>query len=89
MYREIMWTEEAEQHIVRHLVCPTEVTALVNSRPVFVTAGRCGATLIYGCTDAGRYLLVVLAQAADGRWCVVTARDMTRKERHTFWRKEK
>jgi uncharacterized protein len=40
--------------------------------------------LIFGSTDAGRLLMVALAESEDGRWFVVTARDMTDPERRAF-----
>jgi hypothetical protein len=42
---------------------------------------------VFGTTNSGRYLLVVLAEASDGRDYVVTARDMTDAERQAFQRK--
>lgn len=47
------------------------------------------STLIYGRTDAGRHLLVVLAASADGRWHVATARDLSPTEMRTFRRKRR
>lgn len=85
--REIRWTEEAEDHIAGHDVTPDEVEQLVNSRPRLVVAGRQETEYVFGATSAGRYLLVVLAEAIDGRDYVVTARDMTDAERQTFRRK--
>lgn len=46
-------------------------------RPGLVEPGRGGTRLVYCTTTAGRYLLVVVAEAPDGRDFVVTARDMT------------
>lgn len=79
-----MWTEQAEDHISRHGVTPTEVEELVNSRPIYTSTGRDDSTLIHGTTNAGRFLLVVLTEAMDSRWYVVTARDMTQPEARTF-----
>jgi uncharacterized protein len=42
---------------------------------------------VFGTTDGGRYLLVVLTDSIDGRAYVVTARDMTNAERQAFRRK--
>lgn len=42
---------------------------------------------MFGTTSAGRYLLVVLTEAMDGRDYVVTAREMTNAERQAFRRK--
>lgn len=87
VYRELIWTEESEDHIARHQVAPQEVDEVVNSRPIYTAGGREETTLVYGTTGAGRYLLAVLAEAGDGRWYVVTARDMTGVEARTY-RKE-
>lgn len=54
------------------------------SRPRVVADGRDDTTLIFGATDAGRLLVVVLAESEDGRLFVVTARDMTDLERRAF-----
>lgn len=85
--REIRWTVESEAHIARHDVAPEEVEQVVNSRPRYEARGREDSTLLYGATDAGRALLVVLVEAVDGRWYVATAREMTDTERRTFRRK--
>jgi uncharacterized protein len=85
--REIRWTVESEAHIARHGVTPEEVEQVVTSRPRYEAVGREDSTLLYGVTDGGRLLLVVLAEAVDGRWYVATARQMTDTERRTFRRK--
>jgi hypothetical protein len=83
--REIRWTDWSEDHIARHGVTPAEVEEVVYARPRLITRGRDEATLTYGTTDSGRYLLVVTADDADGRTAfVVTARDMTTNERTQF-----
>jgi len=85
--REIRWSGESEDHIwTRHQVTPAEVEQTVNTRPRLTKAGREGVELVYGTTDAGRYLLVVLAEAMDGRDYIVTARDMDPAERRNFTR---
>ncbi|MFF5109953.1 hypothetical protein [Streptosporangium sp. NPDC000509] len=88
-YRAIYWTERSEEHIARHGVTPEEVEQVVFTRPYWEAAGREGSTLIYGVTDDGRYLLVVLVEsvAESGAWYVVTARDMTATEKRLFARK--
>lgn len=85
--REIGWNEASEEHIARHGVEPAEVEAVVATRPRWSSPGRGGTELVYGTTDAGRYLLVVLAMGADGRHFVVTARDMDVAERRLFTRR--
>lgn len=87
MYRETAWTEASEAHIARHAVTPGEVEDTINSRPVLTCRGREDTTEIYGTTAAGRMLVVIVAPALDGRWYVVTAREMTGNERDAFRRK--
>ncbi|MGH3785221.1 MAG: hypothetical protein ACRDRG_01420 [Pseudonocardiaceae bacterium] len=64
--REIRWTSESEAHIARHGVTP-EVEQAVNSRPRYEARGHEDSTLLYCATENGRTLLVVLAEAVDGR----------------------
>jgi uncharacterized protein len=86
--REIMWTDESEDHIWKqHGVRPAEVEDVVYCRPRYVTPGRGGIEEVYGQTSAGRYLLVILSEALDGRDYVVTARDMEPEERRLYQRK--
>jgi hypothetical protein len=54
---------------------------------IWVAAGREETRLVFAQTGTGRYLLVVLATASDGRDFVVTARDMTDNERRAFTEK--
>jgi len=83
---EIRWAEDSEQHIARHKVDPAEVEQVVNTRPRLIKPGRDGTQLAHGTTDAGRHLLVVVAEAEDGRDFVVTARGMDASERRSFIR---
>jgi uncharacterized protein len=85
--RDIRWTSESEAHIARHGVTPEEVEQAVNGRPRYEACGPEDSTPLYCATDGGRLLLVVLAEAVDGRWYVATARDMTDTERRAFQRK--
>jgi hypothetical protein len=64
---EILWTEESEAHIARHGITPGEVEDAIYSRPRWVASGREGTRLVFAQTGAGRCLLVVLAEALDGR----------------------
>ena len=83
---DIFWTDDSEIHIARHRVTPEEVEQSTH-RPFYTMTGRDGTTLLFGQTYAGRFLLVVLAKASDGRWHVVTARTMTVSERHIYKKK--
>lgn len=87
LVREIRWTDKAEDHIAAHNITPDEVEQIVYTRPRLVLRGREGTEYVFGTTDAGRHLLVVLTESIDGRGYVVTARDMTDAERQAFRRK--
>ncbi len=63
--REIRWTDQAEDHIAAHDVTPDEVEQVVHTRPRLVLRGREGTEYVFGTTDAGRYLLVVLTESID------------------------
>jgi hypothetical protein len=84
---EILWTEDSETHIARHRITAGEVEDAIYSRPRWIAPGRSDTRLVFAQTSAGRYLLVVLAEALDGRDYGVTARDMTDTERHAFTEK--
>ena len=54
---------------------------MVYTRPRLTAKGQGGTRLVFGTTDTGRYLVIVLTPDVDGRTAfVVTARDMTRRE---------
>lgn len=82
--REIRWTDDSEDHIARHDVSPAEVEEVVYMRPRLIDPGRNDTELVFGRTVAGRYVLVVLAEAEDGRSTIVTAREMTDSDRRRF-----
>ena len=84
MWRELAWSDDNEAHIAKHNVEPSEVEEVVNTRPQWEHAGAEESILVYGQTAAGRYLLVVLSESADGRWYVATSRDLTTTEMRTF-----
>ena len=70
----------------KHGVAFEEAAEVCESGEHHARRGREGFYEIYGRTDAGRYLLVVLAYRGSGRWNVVTARDMTQQERRLYRR---
>ena len=84
MWHEIAWTDESEHHIARHDVIPTEVHEVLQGEPKLYRQGREDTRLVFGATNSGRYLLVVLVESLDGRDYVVTARDMTPGEKRNF-----
>jgi uncharacterized DUF497 family protein len=70
----------------RHGVPFHEVEEACYAQRRHVRRGREGLHKIFSETDAGRHLLVVLAKLGGGVWRVVTARDMTQRERRLYRR---
>ena len=87
MWRELAWSDEGEAHIAKHDVRASEAEEVVTTGPRWEHPGAEGSTLVYGRSAAGRALLVVLVESADGRWYVATARDLSTREIRTFRRK--
>ena len=84
VFGEIRWTEDSEAHIARHSITAYEVEQALYTRPRLAVPGRENTTEILGTTDAGRYLLIITTQAADGRDFIITTRDMSPAEKRTF-----
>ena len=80
---EFWWDDDNIDHIADHGVEPYEAEEAIANR-LWLKRGGEGKYLAYGQTDAGRYLVVVLALKADDRLRVVTARDMTPAEKRRY-----
>ncbi len=70
----------------RHGVPFHELEEACYSRHRHVRRGREGLYKLFSETEAGRHLLVLLADLGDGVWKVVTAREMTDPERRLYQR---
>ena len=77
------WDDWNVNHIARHGVEPYGAEAACRGE-VVVVRGREGCYLAYGRTGAGWYLLVVLRSRERGVARVITARDMTQRERRFY-----
>jgi len=88
--REIRWTEWSEEHIAEHEVSAAEVEEVVYQKP-YLERREGQEVLVYGQTDSGRYLLVVLAPDTEPQETsfVVTARELTSKEKAAYRKKVK
>lgn len=82
------WDEENVEHIADHGVEPFEAEEVIDDDPLILKAGKERYTA-YGQTDGGRYLLVVFAQKSENRLRVITARDLTAKEKKRLRRRRK
>ncbi|HLG10727.1 MAG TPA: BrnT family toxin [Dehalococcoidia bacterium] len=82
---------EIDDHILDkiesvHGVLFGEVEEAIYSTRRHVRRGREGLYKVFSQTEAGRYLLVVLADKSEGLWRVVTARQMTTREKALYRR---
>ena len=87
--QNITWNQETVDHIANHGVSPEEVEqVLFNDYDIpVIMRGKQNKYITYGETDSGRFLFVVwVSQYRKTR--IVTARDMTKKEKQ-FYRKRK
>ena len=87
---EIIWLSEfVEKLASKHNVVKTEVEEVLTNHPRFrfVSKGNRSGENVYsamGQTDAGRYLIIFFILKPDRRALVVSARDMSRRERRTY-----
>jgi len=85
----ITWDEDTVDHISRHAVSPEEVKEVLfnDSDSPRIMRGKENRYLAYGKTNAGRFLLVVLI-IANRKTRIITARDMTDREKKFYRRKK-
>jgi hypothetical protein len=85
-FKAVRDSDWSADHVAAHGVTLDEAREAILERPYRAAPGRGGTTLIYGRTDAGRYLFVVAIAEGEEAF-IVTARDMTSAEKKTFRRK--
>jgi len=85
------WDEDNEEHVSSHGVDASEAEEVLRLGP-YLRRGRRRTYLAYGPTADGRLLLVVLRLAATRGGSVarvITARDLTRREREACRRRRR
>lgn len=82
--RELIWDDWNANHIRKHAVSQEEVEAVCFSENLFLERSRKNTFAVYGQTFVGRYLFAVLASRGNGKYYVVTARNMETHERRRF-----
>lgn len=82
-FQSFDWDAWNIEHVARHGLAPHEAEAACRGR-VVVRRGRHGTYLVYGRTEAGRYLLVVVRSLGQGLARIITAREMTSRERRFY-----
>lgn len=85
----IVATAERQLHIwERHGIVFAEVEEACFSDPL-ITRGREGCHVVFGRTEAGRFLYVVVVMMSRGRARLITARAMMQRERRFYQRRGK
>jgi len=86
---KISWDQETADHISNHLVSPEEVEEVLfnDVDPPLMMRGKEGKYLAYRKTHGGRLLFIVWASQYK-KTKIITARDMTEKEKR-FYRRRK
>jgi uncharacterized DUF497 family protein len=82
-----IWSERiVEKLLVKHGVSPTEVEETFDNPPYKIRRAKDDKYLLYGQSPDGRYLFIVFVW--EGSYIkVISARDMTPKERRSSKRK--
>ena len=83
----ISWDQETVYHLSNHSVSPEEVEEVlfIDIDPPLIMQVKEGRYLAYGKTNGGRLLLIVRA-FRHRKTKIVTARDMTTKEKQFYKR---
>ena len=90
---ECLWLDKFVDKIIKkHNVYPEEVEELLARDPQIrrLEGGHVKGEdlfIAFGRTDAGRYLSVLFVRKKDKRALVISARDMTKKERKKYGEK--
>jgi len=86
----ISWDQETVDHISNHSVSPEEVEEVLfnDANSPLIMRGKQGRYLAYGKTNGDRFLLVVWA-AKYRKTKIITARNMSKKEKQFYRRRKK
>ncbi len=87
--QDLIWTDYNVEHIAAHHVTPKEVEDVIWDSPWFERRRGEQRYHVYGQTSAGRYLFIVLDRETDILFYVVTARDMTSREKAYYQRRRR
>lgn len=89
MYIELLWDDEAVEHVTRHNVTPAEVEDVVYEARSLILRTRQDRYMVYGQTNSGRYLKVVIEPLGRGCFYPITAYEMDDTDRQLYRRKSR
>lgn len=82
------WDQKNDGHIAKHGVAIFEVEEAILFDKPFYQRSREGKYVAYATTEEGRFLFIVFVIKGRGRIRVITARDMSKKEKR-YYKKRK
>jgi uncharacterized DUF497 family protein len=85
---ELPWDDERIEHIAGHGVTIGEVLEVLEGR-VWSPRWEKDRRRVYGQTESGRYLFIVVGRRESSEIWLVTARDMTPQERRLYLKKRR
>ena len=85
-FQSFQWDQYNIAHIAEHQVAPEEAEEACYHKPL-IFKSRLERYYVFGRTDSGRYLTVIIALNNNGQVRVITARDMSDAERQRFYRR--
>lgn len=86
--KKFVWDEWNKTHITKHKVTKREVEEVGKSKTISIIS-YLERKLIFGKTGKGRLLTIVVSFAKQREPYVVSARDMSKKERRIYYEKTK
>ena len=81
--KDFLWDRDTMAHIDRHGVNPEEVEEACFFNPL-VRKSKKDRYFVFGRTQSGRYLTIIIETLGEGWIKVITARDMVRSERRKY-----
>ena len=74
----IRWTEQSVDHVAKHGILPKEIEEACFGETIspYIRSGKDNLHYVFGRTDAGRFIFVVVKHERPGQVSIVTARDM-------------
>lgn len=90
IHAELLWDDETIEHIWgRHHLTIDEVNEAFHHLKALIHTGKYGRQVVYGQTEGGRYLTIIVKfESRQSAW-LITARPMSDSERQRYRRRFK
>lgn len=81
--RKLVWNEWNEEHILKHGVSKQEVEEVCFSKHFAIKSGR-SKVAVWGQTENGRYILVILGARDYNDYYPISTREMDNREKSQY-----